>query len=588
MSNSVHSSKRLFLVHRIANWFVRRSVSVLAAFVLILCMAGSFPRVSADSIVTFMGSDKATQGNWIGVYGLDGSAIANGPQYPANGNLSYGTFAVLNPQVWTWASNIGDKRAPEIDGQGDRKAAAWYTGASFSIDANFTDGKKHQVALYVLDWDLQGRAETVQITDASIPGSPTLLDTRNVPSANTNTSSSDFGNGTYLIWNVSGHVTITVTPNAGPNAVVSGVFFGGAAANAPGASAANFHLDTNTQGNWLGTYGADGFSVADSQQSLPSYDPTFAVQSQSYIWNANPGAAATSALETGTSGPDLRIASTWNNTGSVTFDLNLADGQPHSVAFYALDWDSKGRSETVFIQDAISGTTLDSQSISNFNSGTYLIWTLTGHVTVTVTGTAGPNAVISGVFFGGAGVPVAAATAQWVNADTTTQGAWIGKYGSQGYSLAHGVQTLLIPATLTVQHSPAPWVWANNPVPPDPRDLQTDAQGHRIAAAWYSSGSCTFSFDLNLTDGQTHQVALYVLDWDNNARAETIEISDANSGDTLDTRKIASPNTITNSANFVAGTYLIWNISGHVRIDVTSNGYSANAVASGVFFDPHH
>jgi hypothetical protein len=587
MSPKSRRFQKVLLNQCVKNLSVRGPVSLLDLLVLILCMAASSLPVWAASTVTFTGSDKATQGNWIGVYGLDGSAVANGPEYPAHGNLSYGTFAILTQQSWTWASNIGDKRAPEIDGQGDRIAAAWYAG-SFSVDVNFTDGKGHQVALYVLDWDGQGRAETIQVTDATSPNNPALLDTRNIPSSNTNTVATDFANGTYLIWTISGHVTITLTANAGPNAVVSGVFFGGSSVAPPTASAANFHFDTTTQGNWLGTYGADGFSVADSQQSLPSYDPAFVVQSQNYIWNANPGAGAINALETGTSGQSLRIASTWDTPGSFSFDLNLADGQPHSVALYALDWDNRGRAETVTIQNATSGATLDTESISSFTNGTYLIWTITGHVTVTVAGTAGPNAVISGVFFGGAGVPVPAATAAWIGADTTTQGAWIGKYGSQGYSLAHGAQNFLIPATLTVEHSPPPWLWANNPIPPDPRDLETDTQGHQIAAAWYSSGSCTFSLDLNLTDGQLHQVAIYVLDWDNIARAETVEISDANLGNTLDIHKIPSTGTSTNSANFVAGTYLVWNVSGHVRIDVTSNGYSANAVAGGVFFDAHH
>jgi hypothetical protein len=79
------------------------------------------------------------------------------------------------------------------------------------------------VALYVVDWDTKGRSETVQIENASNPG--TVLDTRSIVNANTNTTGTNFVNGTYLIWNISGHVTITLTPNTGPNAVVSAIFF---------------------------------------------------------------------------------------------------------------------------------------------------------------------------------------------------------------------------------------------------------------------------------------------------------------------------------------------------------------------------
>ncbi len=87
---------------------------------------------------------------------------------------------------------------------------------------NLTDGQAHQVALYVVDWDDKGRAETIQILDA---GSQQPLDARSVPNSNSTTVSTNFANGTYLIWTITGHVTINVTSIGGPNAVVSGVFF---------------------------------------------------------------------------------------------------------------------------------------------------------------------------------------------------------------------------------------------------------------------------------------------------------------------------------------------------------------------------
>lgn len=35
------------------------------------------------------------------------------------------------------------------------------------------------------------------------------------------------------------------------------------------------------------------------------------------------------------------------------------------------------------------------------------------------------------------------------------------------------------------------------------------------------------SIDVNLTDGQTHQLALYCLDWDSDARKQVVEVRDA-------------------------------------------------------------
>ena len=70
------------------------------------------------------------------------------------------------------------------------------------------------MALYFLDWDYAGRAERVDVLDAS---SGAVLDTRTI---------SGFSNGEYLVWNVKGHVSFKITLRSGLNAVVSGLFFG--------------------------------------------------------------------------------------------------------------------------------------------------------------------------------------------------------------------------------------------------------------------------------------------------------------------------------------------------------------------------
>ena len=47
--------------------------------------------LSAQTTATFVSADTNTRGNWIGTYGADGYDVANGPQSPANGTLSYGS-----------------------------------------------------------------------------------------------------------------------------------------------------------------------------------------------------------------------------------------------------------------------------------------------------------------------------------------------------------------------------------------------------------------------------------------------------------------------------------------------------------------
>ena len=102
----------------------------------------------------------------------------------------------------------------------------------------------------------------------------------------------------------------------------------------------------------------------------------------------------------------------------------------------------------------------------------------------------------------------------------------------------------------------------------------TPPKSDRIASTYYSTNDL-FTFDVNLIDSQTHSVALYCLDWDDN-RVETISILDGTSHAVLDTRTASS---------FQNGLYLVWNIKGHVLIQVTRTGGVTSAV-SGLFFGP--
>jgi hypothetical protein len=79
--------------------------------------------------------------------------------------------------------------------------------------------------------------------------------------------------------------------------------------------------------------------------------------------------------------------------------VNFTDGNLHPFAVYALDWDARGRSETIQVVDANTNAVLDTRSLSNFSNGVYLVWRLSGHVKINVTVTGGVNAAVSGVFF---------------------------------------------------------------------------------------------------------------------------------------------------------------------------------------------
>ena len=333
------------------------------------------PTVTAGtSSASYVVTDTTTQGLWPKSYGADGYALANvTPQ-----NIpSYATFSIQNQANYTWSPGTSDPRALQIPSGGGGIAPAWYSAPTFSLAVNFTDGASHEFALYALDWDSQGRAETIQIVDAA---SNHQLDIRTL---------SNFTNGVYVVWNISGNVKINVTVTSGPNAVVSGVFFGGAH------TVALLSKDTTTQGAWQSKYGTDGYVLANvAPQIIPSY-ATFAVQNeQSWTWASSTSDPRALQIPGGSAG----IAATWYSNSSFKFDVNVGAGS-HQFALYAVDWDTQGRSETILIHDAVTGLTLDTESISDFSNGIYLVWSISGNLKITVTSTGDSNCVISGAFF---------------------------------------------------------------------------------------------------------------------------------------------------------------------------------------------
>jgi hypothetical protein len=155
-------------------------------------------------------------------------------------------------------------------------------------------------------------------------------------------------------------------------------------------------LDTTTEGNWQGDYGSNGYNVINGTVTYPSYVTVTPTGVNSYTWASSTTdvrALYTSATSTS------RIAATWFSNSSFLIDLVFNDGQQHQVAIYCLDWDSTNRAETVAVQDA-NGILLNTQNMTNFHNGEYLVWQLSGHVQIRVTTTTtSANAVVSGLFF---------------------------------------------------------------------------------------------------------------------------------------------------------------------------------------------
>lgn len=165
--------------------------------------------------------------------------------------------------------------------------------------------------------------------------------------------------------------------------------------------------------------------------------------------------------------------------------------------------------------------------------------------------------------------PPTTATAAFLGQDATTQGSWIGVYGSQGYSVA-GTTPAMPANTAAVLGQNFTYAASTS----DVRAPQLPDGTGRRAAVWYMNQ--VFHADLDLTGTGPRNVALYFLDWDTTARVHRVQVMDAVSREILDTRSVSS---------FSGGIYLTYRISGHVLIEVAGQA-GPNVILSGVFLDP--
>ncbi len=362
-------------------------------------------------------------------------------------------------------------------------------------------------------------------------------------------------------------VTATANGTAGSYSVT---------ASTPGdASPANFALtnvttttatflsqDSTTQGTWIGTYGAQGYDVINAASSLPGYATVTPAGQTPFTTLAH--TSDKRALQV--PGGSNRVVAGWYATNSFTVTVDLSDGQAHDLELYFLDWSNSGRVEQVQITKAATGAVLSTQTVSSFSGGAYLDYQVSGDIVITITDKGGPNAVLNGLF-----LDSTQATATFLELDSTTQGTWIGTYGAQGYDVINAAASLPSYASVTpVGVTPFTTVAHSS----DKRALQVPGGSNRVVAGWYATYGFTVTVDL--TDGQTHDLELYFLDWSNSGRVEQVDIADAATGTVLDFQTISS---------FSGGVYLDYRVRGNIVITIIDQA-GPNAVLNGLFLDP--
>lgn len=172
------------------------------------------------------------------------------------------------------------------------------------------------------------------------------------------------------------------------------------------------------------------------------------------------------------------------------------------------------------------------------------------------------------------------ATASWYADDSTTQGLWVGVYGSLGYYKMEGSGLTLVsslPGTVSVSLTGAAgYAWASgltsssNPIALQRVATPTVADED----TWYST-STSMAIAVTQSDTTERVYSFYMVDHDG-GRAQTITITDTATSATLATRAYSG---------FTSGIWGRFKATGNVTVTLTSTGLY-NAVVMGIMIDP--
>jgi subtilase family serine protease len=173
---------------------------------------------SDEFFYTSTAPSTSPQGNWVGTYGGSGYALADWNGSTDTTSFSDATLSLVEGSRYEWSSSTTGVRALESPSETTREATCWYSYSQLELQLSFSSSYSGNLELYALDWDSLSRSETIDVNDGSSPETADL--------------STPFVDGAWMVFPISvapgGTVTITVQVTGGANAVLSGIFLGGA------------------------------------------------------------------------------------------------------------------------------------------------------------------------------------------------------------------------------------------------------------------------------------------------------------------------------------------------------------------------
>ncbi|MCL2813536.1 MAG: hypothetical protein FWD23_02930 [Oscillospiraceae bacterium] len=185
---------------------------------------------------------------------------------------------------------------------------------------------------------------------------------------------------------------------------------------------------------------------------------------------------------------------------------------------------------------------------------------------------------------------------EFIGADTTTRGEWVGNYGNEGYLVLSREIAEQIPAYASVEfldmddNMPPHHVWYQESETDESEltDEQIEAIARRLPGALYTdpaktdrAASCYYNGTgvcLNIDIGsETKYISVYSLDWDEQSRETEITVYDGSG-------KIKLVPSMEIS-EFNVGVYLKFKVSGSICLEYYNLTGGQNAVIGAVFFD---
>ena len=284
----------------------------------------------------------------------------------------------------------------------------------------------------------------------------------------------------------------------------------------------------NTEGDWIGTYGSQGYDLVGDAVSLPDYATVTSSGASTYTWTRTPTQRRPSRIRAITSA----LPPAWESSTSFTVDVNLTDGQAHNLTVYAVDFDDQGLNEQIQILSAATGAVLDTKTLWSFSGGVYLQWVVSGNILIKVTNLSGPDAVLSGLFFDPLNLRERPPDLLPAGHD---DGGELDR-GLRHAGLRHDQRGSSLPATLRSPLLAVKLVYLGRTTAAKPLEVPPNGgKPHRglLVLDHQLHGGC------EPDRRQAHDLELYFLDWDNTGRSEQCEISNAVTGAVLSTETVS-------------------------------------------------